>query len=236
MESFDLTQKIVLVTGGAEGLGRGVAERFLDAGAEVIVCAKARPTVRVESSGREAMFMACDTRQHSEVVTLLAAIGHRYGRLDILVNYAGDSPPTEAALASPRFSRAVVETNLTAPMIVAQVANEMMQAQTHGGVMVHIARFNGLHPSPRNAAFGAAQAGLIHLTRSLAVEWAPLVRVNNVIVGPNELDGDTASANQVPLGRLASPQDVAATCVFLASEQASYISGASIEIHGGGNR
>jgi NAD(P)-dependent dehydrogenase (short-subunit alcohol dehydrogenase family) len=232
MDGFDLEGKVVLVTGGAEGLGRGVAERFLEAGSHVVVCAKVRPLERIQSGDREAEFVLCDIRQHPEVVTLLAGIGHRFGRLDVLVNNAGSSPLTEAAVASPRFSRAVVEQNLTAPMNVAQIVNEMMQSQNEGGVMINISSLRGVRPSPGAAAFGAAQAGLIHLARSLSVEWAPKVRVNNVIVGPDE--GSDVMATKVPLGRLASAEDVAGCCLFLASPLAAYVSGASLEVHGGG--
>ena len=177
--------------------------------------------------------MTCDTREHSEVLTLFAGIGHRFGGLDVLVNNAGDSPPADAATASPRFSRAVVELNLTAPLNVAQIANEMMQSQSLGGSMINICSMSGVRPSPGSAIYGAAQAGLIHLTRSLAIEWSPRVRVNNVIVGRG---GDGLEGGAGALGGEAYPQDVAGCCLFLASPLAAAISGASVEVHGGGRR
>jgi NAD(P)-dependent dehydrogenase (short-subunit alcohol dehydrogenase family) len=235
MREFELNGKVVLVTGGAQGVGRGVAERFLEAGAEVVVCGKKRPAERIEASGREAVFMTCDIREHSAVLTLFAGIGHRFGCLDVLVNNAGESLPADAATASPRFARAVVELNLTAPLNLAQIANEIMQSQAAGGAMINISNLSGVRPSPGAAIYGAAQAGLIHLSRSLAIEWAPKVRVNNVIVGPAEGSGLEANVGSVArLGRTALPRDVGGCCLFLASPLAAHITGVSVEVHGGG--
>ena len=127
---------------------------------------------------------------------------------------------------------------------MAQAANRIMQDQPTGGSIVNIASVSGLRPSPGTAAYGAAKAGLISLTQSLAVEWAPAVRVNAVSAGlilTEQADlhyGDADSiarvAATVPLGRLGEPTDVAAACVFLASPEASYVSGANLVLHGGG--
>jgi NAD(P)-dependent dehydrogenase (short-subunit alcohol dehydrogenase family) len=138
----------------------------------------------------------------------------------------------------------VIELNLVAPLHVAQRANALMQAQPDGGSIIMIGSVSGSRPSPGTAAYGAAKAGLAHLATSLAIEWAPKVRVNTVVVGladsgnPTEHYGGSldAVAHTVPLQRLAAPDDVADACLFLASPQARYITGASLVLHGGGER
>jgi NAD(P)-dependent dehydrogenase (short-subunit alcohol dehydrogenase family) len=164
----------------------------------------------------------------------------------VVVNNAGGSPPADAATASPRFSTSIVALNLLAPLHVAQAANAVMQEQDEGGAIVNIGSVSGLRPSPGTAAYGAAKAGLINLTATLAVEWAPKVRVNCVSAGMVHTEssdlhygdeaGVAAVAATVPLGRLADPGDVAEACLFLASPAASYISGANLVLHGGGER
>ena len=146
---------------------------------------------------------------------------------------------------SPRFVAAIITLNLVAPFVVSQRANEVMQKQPEGGSIINISSLCGLRPSPGTAAYGAAKAGLINLTESLAVEFAPKVRVNCVTAGALETDelhnaygGDAyfeAVAATVPLGRMGRPPDVAKACLFLASEAASFITGANLLVHGGGD-
>ncbi len=164
----------------------------------------------------------------------------------MLVNNAGGSPAADAATASPRFSEKILQLNLVAPLHFAQQANAVMQGQAEGGSIVNIASVSGVRPSPGTAAYGAAKAGLLSLTQTLAVEWAPRVRVNAVTAGmiATELAhlhyGDDAAqariAATVPLGRLGEPRDVGDVCLFLASPLARYVSGASVLLHGGGER
>jgi len=163
-----------------------------------------------------------------------------------VVNNAGGSPHVDAATASPRFSESLIRLNLVAPLHVAQRANAVMQRQESGGTIINIASVSATRPSPGTAAYGAAKAGLLNLTQSLAVEWAPKVRVNAVTCGMIETEqaelhygdaeGVAAVAATVPLGRLGTPGDVADTCVYLASPLASYVSGGQVLLHGGGER
>jgi NAD(P)-dependent dehydrogenase (short-subunit alcohol dehydrogenase family) len=158
----------------------------------------------------------------------------------------GGSPAAPAATASPRFSEKIIQLNLIAPMHFAQKANAVMQAQPQGGAIVNIASVSALRPSPGTAAYAAAKAGLVSLTQTLAVEWAPKVRVNAIVAGmiATELAslhyGDAAAqarvAATVPLERLGTPRDVGDLCVFLASPLAGYVSGAALSMHGGGER
>jgi len=238
--SVDLRGRVVLVTGGARGVGLGITTRFVDAGAGVVVCGRSAP----EHLPEPAVWMTADVRDAGQVDALVSEIVARYGRLDVLVNNAGGSPPADSATASPKFSAAIIALNLTAPLVCAQRANEVMQAQPEGGAIVNICSVSGLRPSPGTAAYGAAKAGLINLTQTLAVEWAPKVRVNAVSAGMIRTEqahlfygdeaGIAAVSASVPLGRLGTPADVGDACVFLASSLASYVSGANLVVHGGG--
>ena len=246
MEPLDFSGRVVIVTGGGRGVGRGIGERFLDAGAEVVVCGRKQPDALPAAGGRTAVFAACDVREVEQIESVLAFARERFGRLDVLVNNAGGAPAADAATASPRFSEAIIRLNLIAPLCFAQRANEVMQEQEDGGSIVNIASVSALRPSPGTAAYGAAKAGLLSLTQTLAVEWAPKVRINAVTAGmirteQSELHyGDEAGiarvAATVPLGRLGEPRDVGDACLFLCSPLASYVTGASLLLHGGGER
>ena len=189
-------------------------------------------------------FVACDVRDDDSVKALVDGIVERHGRLDVVVNNAGGSPYVLAADASARFSAKIIELNLLGPLSVSHHANEHMQNQENGGCIVNVSSVSARRPTPGTAAYGAAKAGVESLTATLAVEWAPKVRVNSLVVGMVETEqselfyGDAESvaaiAANVPLGRLAKPADVGWAAAFLSSDVASYISGASLEVHGGG--
>jgi NAD(P)-dependent dehydrogenase (short-subunit alcohol dehydrogenase family) len=241
-----LVGKVVLVTGGGRGIGRGIATAFLDAGAEVVIAGRKPVDDLPEARGRRASFVAADVRDVEQLDRLVTAAVERHGRLDVLVNNAGGSPPADAATVSPRFSASIVQLNLIAPLWLAQRANAQMQTQPEGGTIVNIASVSGVRPSPGTAAYGAAKAGLINLTQSLAVEWAPKVRVNAVVAGPIRTElafqhyGDEAGIAAVdatiPLGRMGTPADVAGACLFLCSPAAAWVSGTALLVHGGGER
>jgi NAD(P)-dependent dehydrogenase (short-subunit alcohol dehydrogenase family) len=245
-DPLDFTGRAVIVTGGGRGVGRGIAERFLAAGAEVVVCGRKQPDEAPEAGGRRAHFVAADVREPEQIAQVIAFTLERLRRLDVLVNNAGGSPAAEAATASARFSEAIIRLNLIAPLNFAQQANEVMQRQPEGGVIVNVASVSGTRPSPGTAAYGAAKAGLLNLTQTLAIEWAPKVRVNAVTAGMIRTElvelfyGDEQAqarvASTVPLGRLGAPRDVGDACLFLASPLASYVTGASLLLHGGGER
>jgi len=242
----DFTGKTVVVTGGGKGVGKGISERFLEQGANVVICGRSAPEALPEANGRSAIFQACDVRDWDQVQALMQFAKETYGSLDVLVNNAGGAPFTDAATASPRFSEKIIGLNLLAPLYCAQAANAIMQEQEDGGAIVNIASVSALRPSPGTAAYGAAKAGLINLTSSLAVEWAPKVRLNSVAAGLirteqahlhyGDEEGIAKVSSTVPLGRMASPQDIGDVCLFLGSELSSYVTGAYITAHGGGEK
>ncbi|MBN2624469.1 MAG: SDR family oxidoreductase [Acidimicrobiales bacterium] len=242
--SLDHTGKVVLVTGGTKGVGRGIAARYDAAGATVVVCGRHAP--EGEPPAAAPTFLACDVREPDQVTALVDGIVDRFGRLDVVVNNAGGAPWADSATASPRFNEKIIALNLIAPFTVGQAANAVMQNQDDGGSIVNIASVSGVRPSPGTAAYGAAKAGLLNLTETLAVEWAPKVRVNAVVAGMIATEqahlfyGDATAqarvAATVPAGRLGTPDDVAGACLFLSSPLAAYVSGAALRVHGGNER
>jgi NAD(P)-dependent dehydrogenase (short-subunit alcohol dehydrogenase family) len=244
--SLDLSGRTVVVTGGGRGVGRGISESFLAAGADVVICGRSQPESLPRCDSDYAVFVPADVRELEQIDEVVRFARERTGRLDVLVNNAGGAPAADAATASPRFHEAILRLNLIAPLHFAQKANAVMQEQAEGGVIINIASVSGLRPSPGTAAYGAAKAGLLSLTQTLAVEWAPKVRVVAVTAGmirteQSELHygdeaGIAAVGETVPLGRMGEPADVGDACVFLASPLASYVSGTSLLVHGGGER
>ncbi|WP_280265218.1 SDR family oxidoreductase [Nocardia wallacei] len=242
----DLSGAVVLVTGGVRGVGAGISRTFLDAGATVVTCARRPADGPIESSGRRADFLPCDVRDGDAVPALIDGIVERHGRIDHVVNNAGGAPFALAAAASRNFHAKIVELNLLAPLLVSQAANAVMQNQPGGGSIVMISSVSGHRPSPGTAAYGAAKAGLDNLVTSLAVEWAPKVRVNSVVVGMVNTEsshlhygdeaGIAAVGATVPLQRMAAPEDIGRVAAFLASPLAGYVNGASLLVHGGGER
>ncbi|WTV20874.1 SDR family oxidoreductase [Streptomyces zaomyceticus] len=243
---MELDGRVVLVTGGTRGVGAGIARAFLRAGARVAVCARRPPDAPVGAAGRTAEFHPVDLREPTAVRDFFHDFAERYGRLDTLVNNAGGTPyrlldDEEGGIE--RHAR-VLALNLTAPLTVSLAAHPLLRA-AHGAIVM-IGSVSGTRPSPGTAAYGAAKAGLENLARSMAVEWAPEVRVNTLVLGMVETElshlhyGDAAGiaavGRTVPLGRLAAPDEIGEAAVFLASDRAAYVSGASLLVHGGGER
>jgi len=245
-DPLDFSGSAIIVTGGGKGIGRGIAQCFLAAGADVLVCGRSEPETLPRGGQKQALFFPCDVREHEQIDACVDFAVQQFGRLDALVNNAGGAPYADAANASPRFSEAIIRLNLIAPLNFSQAANRIMQQQEAGGCIINIASVSTLRPSPGTAAYGAAKAGLVNLCTSLAVEWAPKVRVNAVVVGLTETEqahlhygdaqGIAAVGSTIPLGRMAIPADIGNACLFLASPLASYVSGTSFAVHGGGER
>lgn len=243
---LDFTGKVVIVTGGGKGVGKGISERFLEAGAQVIICGRSEPEKLPAAGGRTADFRACDVKDFDQIQAFVTSVADEYGRIDVLVNNAGGAPAAEAATASPRFSESIIRLNLLAPLNFSQCVNAVMQQQEEGGSIINIASVSAIRPSPLTAAYGAAKAGLVNLCTSLAVEWAPKVRVNAIVGGliRTELahlhygdeEGIAAVGATIPLGRMAVPEDIGDACLFLGSSLSSYVSGSTVTVHGGGEK
>jgi NAD(P)-dependent dehydrogenase (short-subunit alcohol dehydrogenase family) len=236
--TVDLAGKSAIVTGGTRGVGLGISRALLEAGASVTAVARHAPP----SLPPGVDFAPLDVRDPAAVGAFFEAAG----RADVVVNNAGGTPYLPIADGDPRVHAKIIELNLVAPLIVARAANAVMRRQESGGSIIMISSVSALRPSPGTAAYGAAKAGLGNLAASLAVEWAPLVRVNAVTCGMVRTEqahlhyGDEAAlaavAETVPLRRMATPYDVGLACAYLASDLANYVSGATLLLHGGGER
>jgi len=235
--------KTVIVTGGSRGLGRGIAERFLAAEANVIICGRNEPESLPEGGGNKALFVAADVRDADSSQALVDYALKETGRLDVLINNAGGSPEVAAADAKPRFTDAIIRLNLIGPLVLSQQAHAAM-FRNDGGSIVNIASVSAVRPSPGTAAYGAAKAGLVNATRSLAQEWAPDVRVNVIIAGLARTEASESHyggeegirkiEKRMPMQRMLLPDDLGQACLYLASDEAAYVSGATLEVHGGG--
>ncbi|MFF1395582.1 SDR family oxidoreductase [Streptomyces sp. NPDC058287] len=236
LSSRPLRGKVAVVTGGTRGVGAGIAAAFVRAGADVVVCARRPP----EEPLPGCEFMPVDLRDGPAVRRFFAGLD----RVDVLVNNAGGTPYRLLGESDAERHARVVELNLTAPMTASLAAREQLR-RTRGSVVM-IGSVSGARPSPGTAAYGAAKAGLENLARSMAVEWAPEIRVNTLVLGMvrtelshlhyGDEEGVAAVGRTVPIGRLAEPSEIGDAAVFLASDAASYITGASLLVHGGGER
>ncbi|TCJ37037.1 SDR family oxidoreductase [Parafrankia sp. BMG5.11] len=237
-----LAGKAAVVTGGTRGLGRAIAAALAGAGCKVLVCARSEPA----DPDSRISYMQADIREPDGARAVVERCVSNFGSLDILVNNAGGSPQAEAAVASPRFFDAIVKLNLGAPMYMMQAAHASLKA-AGGGSIVNIASVSAIRPSPGTAAYGAAKAGLLNLTQSLAQEWGPDgIRVNALIAGlmatetADQTYGDSSAQSKVaasiPMGRMGTGDDLAEAVLWLASDRSRWVSGARINIDGGGER
>jgi NAD(P)-dependent dehydrogenase (short-subunit alcohol dehydrogenase family) len=242
--AFVFAGKVAIVTGGTKGIGRVIATTFLEAGADVVVCARNEPETPVAAGGRDAVFVACDVRDPEQAKGVVQAAVDRFGRVDVLVNNAGGAPPAVSATVSPRFNERIVALNLLAPITFAQAVHDVMQSQDAGGVIINIASVSGTRANPMGVAYGAAKAGLMNVTESLAAEWGPKIRVLTVTVGLIVTDdahlyyGDEEGVRRVgetiPARRMGEPHDIADVVLFLASPMARWMTGTNVMVHGGG--
>lgn len=230
--------KTIIVTGGGRGIGRGISESFAAQGANIIICGRREPETLPDNSH----FISLDIREVEAAKTLIEFALNKTGRIDCLINNAGGGPPVASKDASPKLTQKVIALNLLAPITLAQAAYEPLKSS--GGSIINISSVSAVRSSPGSVAYGAAKAGLLNVTTSLAMEWAPHIRVNAIIAGLVQTEasadhyggpkGMDYLASELPMKRMGTPDDIAKACLFLADSSNSYVSGAALEVFGGG--
>ncbi|WP_166868187.1 SDR family oxidoreductase [Salinibacterium sp. ZJ70] len=241
--AIDLSGWVVLITGGARGVGRGIASRFREAGAFVEICGRSESAEIAPVDDPGITYSSLDVRDADAVEGWIADVVARRGRIDVVVNNAGGSPFGAFEEGSARYMRALTDLNFLSAAFVARAAHPHLAASPQGSV-INITSISARRPSPGTAVYGAAKAALESLTESLAVEWAPRVRVNAVSCGLVATEaaashyGDAEQfakvAATIPRGQLADPLEIGWACVMLAAPHSSHITGAVVDVDGGG--
>jgi NAD(P)-dependent dehydrogenase (short-subunit alcohol dehydrogenase family) len=245
MSEAPLQGKAAIVTGGAAGIGRAIAERVAAAGAAVAVAdvkGADEATAAIHASGHKAIAIAADIAKEADCARLVAEAAASLGRVDILVNNAGvgiQRPFLDLALEE--YER-VMRINVTGALLCGQHAARRMIAQGAGGRIVNIASISGQRASVARTAYGTSKAALIQLTRHMALDLAPHgITVNAIAPGPIETEmakghppeQRAAFLRMIPLHRYGTPAEIAAAALFLASEGAGYITGHVLDVDGG---
>ena len=228
--------KVVLIAGSAGGIGECVAEAFLTAGAHVVVCSLTQVEKLPKAAGRKVSFVLMDGSEPDHIIEAVDSVEARYGRLDVLV-YTADGPIADSASGDPTES--VIRRGLLTPLHFSQAANRLMQEQAEGGSIINVSSLEQPPaPSSKPHVAEAASTGLANLGASLAVEWAPRVRINTVTLDltQTEYPGSRGKSRSAATRHRPSqandafdlPQPIGRTCLFLASSLASYVSGAHL--------
>ncbi|MFK7976328.1 MAG: SDR family NAD(P)-dependent oxidoreductase [Halioglobus sp.] len=244
---FDLTDKVILITGGSRGLGLEMSLAFALAGATVVIssrkqdgCDAAAARVTKET-GQPCRGIACHVGDWDACDALVDEVYRAYGRVDVLVNNAGMSPLYESPSAVSReLWDKVIGVNLAGPFRLSALVGERMVAG-EGGSIINISSIASLAPSAIELPYGAAKAGLNNLTEGLARTFAPSVRTNCILPGPFLTDIADAWSDDikkhiegmVPLGRAGQPEEIVGAALYLASDASRYTNGSIIKVDGG---
>ncbi|TCJ40056.1 SDR family oxidoreductase [Parafrankia sp. BMG5.11] len=241
---FDLTGKIVLVTGGSRGLGREMVLAFARAGADVVIASRKLDSceqlaAQVEALGRKALPVAAHVGRWDECDHLVDRAYSHFGRVDVLVNNAGMSPlaPSSALTSEDLFDK-VIGVNFKGPFRLSSLIGQRMH-DGDGGSIINISSSGALFPSPRFGPYAGAKAALNALTTVLALEFAPNVRVNTISAGPFLTDiskrwpDESKRTWKNAAGRAGNPEEIATTALYLASPASSYTTGSLIRVDGG---
>ncbi len=247
LDRFRLDGKVALVTGAGRGIGAGIALAFAEAGADVALGARTLSEVeavaaRIRALGRRAVALPCDVMERAQLEAFVEQSAKELGRIDLLVNNAGGAPWKPFLQTSERSFEEAYRFNVTSAFLLSRlVVPRMLEHGT--GAIVNVSSSMGRATDRGFSAYGAAKAALSHLTRLLANELAPKIRVNALAVGAVETSAlapflkaegmREKMESLTPLGRIGQPEDIAAAAVWLASAAGSWVTGKVIEVDGG---
>ncbi len=244
---FDLTDKVILVTGGSRGLGFEMCRAFAEAGATVVIssrkqdaCDRAARQIETET-GATCLPLACHVGDWEACDRLVDAVNDEYGRIDVLVNNAGMSPRYESlSSVSRELWDKVIAVNLAGPFRLSALVGEQM-ARAQGGSIINVSSTAAIAPGPAEIPYATAKAGLNNLTAGLARAYAPAVRTNGIMPGPFLTDISDAWSDEVksalgaivPLGRAGQPEEIIGVALYLASDASRFTNGSVIKVDGG---
>jgi 7-alpha-hydroxysteroid dehydrogenase len=248
LDNFTLTGKVAIVTGAGKGIGRGIAVGFAEAGADVVCAARTQQDIdavaeEIRALGRRALAVPTDVTRTDDLERLVATCVAELGRIDVLVNNAGGSPPRAAMDTSEAFFEKALRFNVTAAFLLSQLAARAMVDTAGGGAIVNISSRSSDMVQSSFVAYGAGKAALNMMTRNMAAELAPAVRMNAISVGgvaTGSLDVVLTDEGlrrmfeeNTPMRRPGTPEDIACAALFLASPASSWVTGKVFQVDGG---
>lgn len=248
LDRFKLTDRVAIVTGAGKGIGRGIALAFAEAGADVVCAARTKQeiestVVEVERRGRRGLPVVTDVMKTPDLERLVEAAVAEFGRLDLLVNNAGGTGPRAALETSERYFEKALRFNVTSVFLLTRLAVPKMVETAEGGAVVNISSRSSDMVQTAFAAYAAGKAALNMLTRNLAAEFAPKVRVNAISVGGVATESlDVVLTNDAlrqqfekntPMHRAGTVEDIATCALYLASPASSWVTGKIFQVDGG---
>lgn len=247
LEKFELNGKVAVITGAGKGIGAEIARVFAEAGADIVLAARTESDLRavareVTDRGSRALVVPTDVLEFEQLQNLADRAMAEFGRIDILVNNVGGFPPRPVAQTSAKQFEEAFRFNVSTAFEMSRVCAPLMVDSAGSGVILNISSVAGQRPAPCFSAYGTAKAGLTFLTRELAQEYAPKVRVNAIAVGSTKTDAlntvlteeiEQTMVDLTPMARLGEVEDVAMGALYLCSPAASYVTGDILGVNGG---
>lgn len=247
LDRFKLTDRVAIVTGAGRGIGAAIALAYAEAGADVVCAARTQEQIeataqKIRALGRRALPVHCDVLERSDLENLVHATLEEFGRVDILVNNAGGWPPKPALRTGEKEFETAFRFNVTTAFLLTRMTVPKMVETAGGGAIINISSVAGREISAGFVAYGTAKAALSFMTRELAQDFAPKIRVNGIAVGSIKTEALETILNEeierqmvalTPLGRLGCVEDIAACALYLASPAASYVTGEIYGVNGG---
>jgi 7-alpha-hydroxysteroid dehydrogenase len=247
LDLFRMTDRVAIVTGASKGIGRGIALAFAEAGADLVLASRTQADLErvageVRARGRRALVVPCDVNERAQLERLVESAWKEFGRIDVLVNNAGGSPPKPALRTSEQMFENALRFNVTSAFLLSRLAIPRM-LEGEGGAVLNISSGMSWLVEKGFVAYGTAKAALSHMTRLLAYELAPAVRVNAIAVGAIATEAllpflESPGLRQkleagTPMRRIGTPEDIAAAALYLCSPAGGWVTGKVFEVDGG---